>query len=507
MLLANLLRIRPSSFTSFGKMVKVGGMEFTSLTEAGVSNPSPVELHLLPLLQPEKQVKPPALERLPKGSLQADRIAFKVGSTSWISNNHVFPAAFPRSHFHATHKPGPAPLKVHAEVIKGGKEVERQFRKEDMQLFEEQISQCPPETIYPPHSQQEAERIAQTLADSGQPQLWGCIQRIVPDSTQKKGKPITLFLSHANGFHKEIYEPMLESLLAELESNGSDVFVDEIWSLDTFNSGDAGILNRDTLSVCTPWWDHARDVQQFLQNYLPPKSENVKTQLQKQKEGSGRKDRTIIAITHSHSGAACSMLFTGIADLCDGHISIDPMVSRFDDFTIQPVSTEHPLYKGAIIRKDVFKNRQAVLDYMDTKPYFQAWDARVREKHVRYGFYPLVGYEDKQDSPVTLCMTKWSEASQFAHSWCGAWGALELTRPKNKGFNHIFWTNYARAAPQLGRARDQIAINFAKFGDRFTWSDWELNHLAVQENPDFSGKEVAKVIKQSVAKHINSAKL
>lgn len=487
-------------------MVKVGNMEFTSFTEAGISIPSPVELHLLPLLRPQKQFKPP-LERLRKESLSTNRVAFKTGSTSWISSNHVFPAAFPRSHFHATHKPGPEPLGVHAEVLEGGKEVERQFRQADMQQIEEELSQCPPETVYPPHTQQEAERIAQTLADSGQPQLWGSIQRIVPDSIQKKGKPITLFLSHANGFHKEIYEPMLETLLNELESNGSGVFIEEIWSLDTFNSGDAGLLNRDTLSVCTPWWDHSRDMQQFLQHYLPPKSQSAKTQLERQNEGTGRKDRTIIALTHSHSGAAGSMLFTGISDLCDGHISIDPMMMRFNDFAIAALPGQHPLFKGALIRKDLFKNRQAVIDYMETKPYFKAWDARVRESHIRYGFYPLVGYEEKQDPPLTLCMTKWSEACQFAFSWCGAWGALELTRPKNKGFTHIVWTDYARSVPQLQRVREQIATNFAKFGDRFTWSDLDANHLAVQENPDLTGKEIAKIIKDSIVKQIDSAKL
>lgn len=486
-------------------MVKSGNMEYTSFAEAGVSLPSPVDLHLLPLLQPQRQTKPP-LERLRKGTLSTNRVALKVGSTSWISSNHVFPAAFPRSHFHATHEPGPAPLGIHPEVLERGREFERQLRKADMQQLEEQLNQCPPETVYPPHTQQEAERIAQTLADSGQPQLWGCIQRIVPETTQKKnGKPITLFLSHANGFHKEIYEPMLEFLLAELKS--SDVFVEEIWSLDTFNSGDAALLNRDELGVSTPWWDHARDEQQFLQNYLPTRSQSVKPVLERQNPKTGRKDRTIIAITHSHSGAASSMLFTRIADLCDGHISIDPMVFRFDDFAMTSVPYQHPLFLGAINRKDIFKNRQAILDYMETKSYFKAWDARVRENHIRYGFYPLSGYGNQQDPPFTLCMTKWSEACNFAFSWCGAWGELELSRPKTNGFTHLIWTKYAHAILPLQRARERIANNFAKYGDRFTWSDLDANHLAVQENPELTGKEIAKIIKQSVAKHIDSAKL
>lgn len=481
-------------------MVKSGNMEYTSFVEAGVSIPSPVELHLLPLLQSEKKVQPP-LQRLPKEVFKSNRVAFHVGSTSWISSNHVFPAAFPRSHFHATHQPGPAPIEIHPEILQGGKEVERQFRQRDIQQFEEQLSHCSPESMYPPHSKQEADRIAQTLAESGQPQLWGCVERIIPTNQKPKGKhaiPITLFLSHANGFHKEIYEPMLESLLNELE--GSDVIVEEIWSLDTFNSGHAGILNRDTLSVCTPWWDHARDIQQFLQSYLPPRSQPVNVQLNRQNDQAGRKDRTIIAITHSHSGAAGLMLFCGPSNLCDGHITIDPMVTRFEDFSIAAIPTGHPLFKGAIVRKDLFKNKKEVIDYMESKPYFQAWDHRVRENHIRFGFHPVKGSnEENKDPPITLCMTKWSEASQFASSWCGAWGALELTRPKTKSFTNIIWTKYSRSISQLQRAREQVATNFAKFGDRFSWSDWNVNHLAVQENPDLSAREIAKIIKQRLS--------
>lgn len=358
-------------------MVQLGDVSFTSFVEAGVNLPKPVELHLLPLLKPNKQVKPP-LQRLPSGSLTPARVVFTTSNssqkTTWTSTNHVFPAAYPRSHFHASHLPGPEQIVPHAEVIqleledskdekkqKRRKQIEKQFRQKDIDQFVEQLSSfCAPETVYPPHSKEEAERIANTLKDSEQPQFWSCVQRIVPvrDGNGQKGnknkKPITLFLSHANGFHKEIYEPMLETLLNKVETQDSEIYVEEIWSIDTFNSGDAGILNRGSLSVCNPWWDHARDIQQFLQSYLPPlqrgTNTNLDVQLKEQLSGSGKNGRTIISISHSHSGAASSMLFMTHPNLCDGHISIDPMMFRFEDCELncETYTFDHSLTRNTI---------------------------------------------------------------------------------------------------------------------------------------------------------------
>lgn len=165
---------------------------------------------------------------------------------------------------------------------------------------------------------------------------------------------------------------------------------------------------------------------------------------------------------------------------------------------------EQTLTKGAMIRKDVFKNRKAVAQYMESKPYFAAWDKRVRENHIRFGFYPVPGYEQNGDPPVTLSMSKWSEASNFGHSWTGAWGQMELSRPnpKFKGFCHMIYTEYARTLLPLQNAREQTLEHFKKVGTRFSSSDWDTNHLAVQEHPDYSANEIAKVILDHM-KHIN----
>lgn len=456
------------------------------------------ELHLLPLLQPQKEVKPP-LHRLRGGPFPPERIAFVIGSTPWVSSKHVFPAAFPRSQLHATHGPGPAMIEPRLETLESGKEAYRRICRENMQRFQKELLYCPSEAAYPPRSKEEADQIARSLADSGQPQLWSCIERIIPAGkafANKQGRPLTLLLSHATGFHKEIYEPMLQALLSEVESDGNGAFVEEIWSLDTFNSGDAGMMNRGTLSICTPWWDHARDMQQFLEYFLPARSEKADVLLNRRTKETYRQDRTIIALTHSHSGAAASMLLTRISDLCAGHISIDPMVFKFDDARRAALTAKNSLCEGAMIRKDVFSDRQAIVDYMESKPYFRTWDRRVRKNHALYGFCPIPGNEVGGDGPLTLCMSKWSEASQFAFSWCGAWGALELERPESKGFIHFIWTKFVHTIPELQRARKEIMFNFARLGDQFSCSDWDTNHLVVQENPDFAGKEVARIIMQ-----------
>lgn len=199
--------VGPNSLT----MPELGEWTFTTLQDAGVVLPPAAPLHLLPLMRPAKQAKAP-LERLPGGAPAPDRLAFETesetsGKTAWLSSVHLFPAAFPRSHFTSTCRPGPAQPEPNAELLTADRARERELRNTDMQTADEQLTMSPIESFFPPLDEAEAYRTAKTLVDSEQPQLWSCIQRIVP-SRQKndgqRGKGVTLFLAHANGFHKEV---------------------------------------------------------------------------------------------------------------------------------------------------------------------------------------------------------------------------------------------------------------------------------------------------------------
>lgn len=187
------------------------GVPLVTFEKAGVIPCPDTPLILLPLLPNEKKGQPP-LHLLPGGQVSPDRIVFTSGNsdalhkTSWVASTHVFPSAYPRSHYTSTSPPGAPQPSTDPLRAKASREQEKQLRQRDFEFFEDQVSLSSVESFYPPQSNEEAARIAQTLSSSSQPQFWSSIQRIIPkrEHDNPKGKGITLLLSHANGFHKEV---------------------------------------------------------------------------------------------------------------------------------------------------------------------------------------------------------------------------------------------------------------------------------------------------------------
>jgi hypothetical protein len=104
----------------------------------------------------------------------------------------------------------------------------------------------------------------------------------------------------------QIYEPTVQSIINSLAKQGKGSAaaptISEIWSIDTFNSGDAGAMNRGNLGRAVSWLDHPRDMLQFLDFYLPSQGSQAPTLLEMHGQGSTRKDRTMVGIGHSFSG-------------------------------------------------------------------------------------------------------------------------------------------------------------------------------------------------------------
>jgi hypothetical protein len=178
----------------------------TTFKEAGVIIPAEQQLHLLPLLQPSASSKAP-LERLPHVDASSKRTAFTTDndegrSTDWTTTTHVFPCAYPRSHYAAAAPPSEPLPKSDASRAKQDRAEEQKMRKADLEQWAEMAATYAVETLYPPSDEEEAKKLAEQLADSKQSQLWSAIERILPSQPVPGG--ITLFLAHANGFHKEV---------------------------------------------------------------------------------------------------------------------------------------------------------------------------------------------------------------------------------------------------------------------------------------------------------------
>jgi hypothetical protein len=76
--------------------------------------------------------------------------------------------------------------------------------------------------------------------------LWNCVNRYV--RKHLRGRGLTLFCVHANGFPKEIWEPTLQHLL----TSSSAYRIDEVWCWESVQHGDAALLNANALGgICT----------------------------------------------------------------------------------------------------------------------------------------------------------------------------------------------------------------------------------------------------------------
>ncbi|UZJ54261.1 hypothetical protein CBS101457_003581 [Exobasidium rhododendri] len=469
----------------------------STMGEAGVIAIPDQRLHLLPLLQSESRETAP-LDRLPHVP-SPGRIAFtsldSQGNTiNWTTTTHAFPSAYPRSHFATTSPPSAPQPQIDGSILHQDREGEREARKDDFALWDDFSRLYSAESFYPPSSEEEAQRVVENLAGSGQPQLWSCVQRIVPSTPVQGG--ITLFLAHANGFHKEIYEPTVQSIINSLAKQGKGApVISEVWSLDAHNSGDSAALNIGKLGRTVSWFDHPRDMIQFLDFYLPEEGGSIPTLLEVHAQGTTRKDRTMIGIGHSFSGAGMVMLNSTLPDYFQGLIAVDPVGTPIEQFKDQPFPSDQPLSRGAVARKDTFTNRRSAEEYLKSKPYFQAWDKRVVDLHLRFGFRPLTGHEKESDPPVTLCMSKWSEALAFSTSFLGSASFEEIKRSKYKGWSHLICTSEGAVWGKGGPGA--LQETFSKYMSATGRSSTEVmkgGHLIVQEQPDVLGARLAEVI-------------
>ncbi|KAG6890490.1 hypothetical protein C0992_000982 [Termitomyces sp. T32_za158] len=72
--------------------------------------------------------------------------------------------------------------------------------------------------------------------------LWNCVNRYVRVGLdEKQASGVTLLFAHANGFPKEIWEPTLQHLF----SSPAVSVIDEVWTWESVQHGDACLINGD----------------------------------------------------------------------------------------------------------------------------------------------------------------------------------------------------------------------------------------------------------------------
>ncbi|KAF9239419.1 Alpha/beta hydrolase family-domain-containing protein [Melanogaster broomeanus] len=183
--------------------------------------------------------------------------------------------------------------------------------------------------------------------------LWNCVNRYVRTRGNETGRVqagnttgMTLFLAHAGGFSKEIWETMLHSLL----DSPAGYMVDEVWAWEAVHHGDSGLINSDNLSGVSDWSDDVRDIAHFLLSYLPedPATEALPARLERLPESTSeaRKEhryrtRKMVVVGHSFGGCTSLRAAVDFPKLFSSIVLVDAAI-------VQPY-TYPPEYYGRVL--------------------------------------------------------------------------------------------------------------------------------------------------------------
>lgn len=241
--------------------------------------------------------------------------------------------------------------------------------------------------------------------------LYLAVKQYIPlDNPNPQRGDVTIIGAHANGFPKELYEPLWEEIYARSKWNGFRIR--SIWMADVAHQGQSGVLNEETMGNDPCWFDHPRDLLHLI---------NLKRD---------EMPRPIIGIGHSMGGAQLTQLCLMHPRLIHTLILLDPVIQRETTQLENPNLSmrEHHIAQTTQLstyRRDLWPSRQAAADGFRRSPFYQAWDPRVFERWVQYGLrdlptaiHPLneAASADPESSPrpVTLTTTLHQEVFTFS---------------------------------------------------------------------------------------------
>ncbi|KAJ5889208.1 Abhydrolase domain-containing protein mpaH [Penicillium tannophilum] len=247
------------------------------------------------------------------------------------------------------------------------------------------------------------------IADNQDQPLGLAVKQYIPlDNPNPQPGDVTILAAHANGFPKELYEPLWEEIHARAKETG--FCIRSIWMADVAHQGESGVINEDRLGNDPSWLDHPRDLLHLV---------NVKA---------AEMPRPIIGIGHSFGGAHLTQLSLMHPRLLHTLVLLDPVVqpqsTQIDGFSRQ--ENKRVIAKTTQLstyRKDIWPSRKAAAEGFQRSPFYQAWDPRVLDRWVKYGLrdlptaiHPLDNKTniDKANPPVTLRTTLHQEVFTFS---------------------------------------------------------------------------------------------
>ncbi|KID72361.1 Abhydrolase domain-containing protein mpaH [Metarhizium brunneum] len=198
---------------------------------------------------------------------------------------------------------------------------------------------------------------------------------------------VTIIGAHANGFPKELYEPLWDDVYDRLLRK--NIRIRSVWIADIWNQGQSGVLNEKMLGNDPSWFDHARD----LMNLINSKQDDIR--------------HPIVGIGHSMGGTQLCLLSLMHPRLLDSLVLIDPVIQlQNGGVTPAMLSTR---------RRDAWPSTQEAASKFKETKFYQAWDPRVLDRWVEYGLRrgSTELYPDADGEQATLTTTKHQELFTF----------------------------------------------------------------------------------------------
>ena len=222
------------------------------------------------------------------------------------------------------------------------------------------------------------------------------------EQSHSQHEAVTIIGAHANGFPKELYEPLWDDLSRILGKHGQ--CIKAIWIADVAQQGMSGILNRDKLGNDPSWNDHSRDLLHMINHFRKEMS------------------RPLVGIGHSMGGNHLVNLAYLHPRLLTSLVLIDPVILNAS--TATPANSVVTHAQASTFRRDDWPSRAEAASTVKKSKFYQSWDPRVLELWIRYGLRSLstaigpIEHDDSDrsdncDGPVTLTTTKHQEVFTF----------------------------------------------------------------------------------------------
>lgn len=216
------------------------------------------------------------------------------------------------------------------------------------------------------------------------------------DQSYTQAGAITIIGTHANGFPKELYEPLWDDLAQALRKQRQTIR--GIWIADVAQQGMSGVLNEDKLGNDPSWNDHSRDLLHMINHFRKEMS------------------RPLVGVGHSMGGNQLVNLAYLHPRLLTSLVLIDPVIQNASAAAPDKSRLSHT--QASTFRRDDWPSRVEAASSVKKSKFYQSWDPRVLDLWIKYGLrsLPTAIYPDRSendDDPVTLTTTKHQEVFTF----------------------------------------------------------------------------------------------